>query len=83
VIVGFCRNDWKLNGTATGGFFRCNIWQEEGQEPPETDGGQIVPLRDTDANNKPTDVAKDQGFGTGIHSAKEGWKQRQENGSFY
>ena len=35
-----CLKPWQLHGQATGGYFRCNRFLEEGEEPPNTaDGG--------------------------------------------
>lgn len=81
-----CRKDWKLHGTATGGFFRCNIWQEEGAEstekngertPPDSPGGIPVTMSEVIS-----DIANDQGYGTAIHSATSQWRQRQEMARF-
>jgi ankyrin repeat/IBR domain-containing protein 1 len=80
-----CRKDWKLHGTATGGFFRCNIWQEEGAEFSEGAGARRLPSP-PGAHEAPTevvtDVANDQGYGTSIHAAREQWKERQEMARF-
>ncbi|KAL3915555.1 MAG: hypothetical protein SGILL_005595 [Bacillariaceae sp.] len=70
-----CRKDWKLHGTSTGGFFRCNIWQEEehiesSDAPGEEDGGNTG------------DSSNDEGYGTAIHAAREAWKKKQEVNRF-
>ena len=73
-----CRKDWKLHGTATGGFFRCNIWQEESEGPPDAEKSTEANTRDS---SEP-DAANDQGYGTAIYSAKEQWRERQEMARF-
>lgn len=69
-----CRKDWKLHGSATGGFFRCNIWKEEEEGnskgiPPATESSEDA-------------VGDDQGFGTAIHSAREHYRKKQEINRF-
>ncbi len=63
-----------MHGSATGGFFRCNIWQED---------------QDTTSGERPRAVAGDsdesaleQGYGTAIHSAREAFRVRQEMARF-
>lgn len=70
-----CRKDWKLHGTSTGGFFRCNIWQEE-ESPDGNSPSASSPQRNGE------DAEDDQGFGTAIHSAREQYRQRQEMNRF-
>lgn len=69
-----CRKDWKLHGTATGGFFRCNIWQED---QPTPDGTKPSPPA-SELDNLPDE----QGYGTAIHSAREAFRVRQEMARF-
>jgi hypothetical protein len=78
-----CRKDWKLHGTATGGFFRCNIWQEDEGNQFEDPSASIASRQirnpgDVDAE----DVPSDQGYGTAIHSARTAWKEKQEMARF-
>jgi len=65
-----CLRDWKSHGSATGGFFRCNIWKEE----------------DDGSNPAPPPAAEngdgDEGFGTAIHSSKQQYRKRQEINRF-
>jgi hypothetical protein len=76
-----CRKDWKLHGTATGGFFRCNIWQEDVEDPSaSTASRQRRNPGDMDAEN--LEVPNDQGYGTAIHSARMAWKEKQEMARF-
>jgi hypothetical protein len=80
-----CRKDWKLHGTATGGFFRCNIWQEdEGNQSEDQSASTVSRQRrnggDMDAEDP--DVPSDQGYGTAIHSARTAWKEKQEMARF-
>jgi len=65
-----CRKEWSLHGTETGGFFRCNIWREEGEGPPSGKGDALSNSNDP------------QGFGTAIHSAREQWQERQRMARF-
>jgi hypothetical protein len=61
-----CRQDWKLHNTATGGFFKCNKWQEEkdhefySEKPPPT----------TEQDNEDDDDPARQAtrYGTAMHS---------------
>eukprot|EP00934_Nitzschia_sp_Nitz4_P004865 Nitzschia sp. Nitz4//scaffold44_size153857//115497//119767//NITZ4_002740-RA/size153857-augustus-gene-0.10-mRNA-1//1//CDS//3329552214//4855//frame0 len=62
-----CRRDWSLHGSSTGGFFRCNIW-EEGQKPPDSPAFR--------------GESSDEGYGTAIHSAREAYYRRQEMARF-
>jgi ankyrin repeat protein len=74
-----CRKDWKLHGTSTGGFFRCNIWQEEDSESGRPNGVAPIPTHsDTAGLGEPDD----QGYGTAIFSAREAWKKSQEMNRF-
>ena len=80
-----CRKDWKLHGTATGGFFRCNIWQEdEGSqfEDPSASTASRQRRNPGDVAAEEPDVPSDQGYGTAIHSARTAWKEKQEMGRF-
>jgi hypothetical protein len=81
-----CRKDWKLHNTATGGFFRCNRWQEEdGHEfydtPPPPDQAVPTGLNSSDpANdeimNNPEVMA--QTYGTAMHATRVAWKKSKE-----
>jgi ankyrin repeat/IBR domain-containing protein 1 len=68
-----CRKDWKLHGSATGGFFRCNIWKEE----EEGKSKETLP-----AEENAEDGENDQGYGTAIHSAREGYRKKQDVNRF-
>jgi hypothetical protein len=78
-----CRKDWKLHGTATGGFFRCNIWQEDesGIERREEEVNSVPQPQEFDAVN-PLEPVNDEGYGTAIYSAREAWKKKQEMNRF-
>lgn len=77
-----CRQDWNLHSTATGGFFRCNIWQEEGQEPPEGDDRNASTSNTTTTGQFEDFNLQDEGYGTAIHSAREAYRKRQEMARF-
>ena len=72
-----CRKDWKLHGAATGGFFRCNIWQED---PGDAEGAAKASA--PRANEEVNGPSGDQGYGTAIHSAREAFRVRQEMARF-
>lgn len=69
-----CRKDWKLHGAATGGFFRCNIWQEDQEVSGDTKPSATV--------DDLEDSFGEQGYGTAIHSAREAFRVRQEMARF-
>jgi hypothetical protein len=69
-VSWICRKDWKLHGSNTGGFFRCNIWKEE--DSPDGNGYKY---EEADANNN-------EGYGTAIYSARHQHRQRQEMNRF-
>lgn len=80
-----CRKDWKLHGTATGGFFRCTIWQEdEGSqfEDPSATTASRRRRNPGDVTTEDPDVPNDQGYGTAIHSARAAHREKQEMGRF-
>ena len=73
-----------MHGTATGGFFRCNIWEDpEGNEsandiqPLNGDEGPIRREAAGDVEGGASDEDPDQGYGSAIHSARSQWKQKQ------
>ena len=82
-----CRKDWKLHGTATGGFFRCNIWQEDDEKHYSDsshfsfESNQRRSPTETDGGDQ-AEAANDQGYGTAIHSSRVAWKQKQEMARF-
>jgi hypothetical protein len=71
VCSWICRKDWKLHNTRTGGFFRCNKWEEEKDHdfydtPPPVANQTADPDADT-----PNPLNVDyQGYGTAVHSAR-------------
>lgn len=80
-----CRKDWKLHNTATGGFFRCNRWQDEDKHdfydtPPPAD--QMPPALSAEeaANDavmsNPEVMA--QTYGTAMHEHRIAWKTKKE-----
>lgn len=69
-----CRRDWKLHSTSTGGYFRCNIWKEEGSPDGNASSNSGLQGRNSDEDN--------QGYGTAIYSAREQYRQRQEMNRF-
>jgi Ariadne domain len=62
-----------LHSNATGGFFRCNIWEED-------EGGEEHVQELIEAN--PFDPTNEEGYGTAIYSAREAWKTKQETNRF-
>ena len=74
-----CRQDWKLHNTETGGFFRCNRWQEDDKHeyydtapPPE----ERLMLSAAEAS------ASDNHYGTALHSTRVAMKQSKEMDRF-
>eukprot|EP00980_Cylindrotheca_fusiformis_P028728 scaffold22640_cov138-Cylindrotheca_fusiformis.AAC.9 len=72
-----CRKDWKLHGSATGGFFRCNIWKED-----EELGKKEATQNEEGNEEGGGDEGNDQGYGTAIHSAREHYRKKQEINRF-
>jgi ankyrin repeat protein len=70
-----CRRDWKLHGTNTGGFFRCNIWQQEDQVEAEVQTVSAAASGDEDGENF-------EGYGTAVYAAREAWRKKQEMNRF-
>mmetsp|Transcript_35230 Transcript_35230/g.85386 ORF Transcript_35230/g.85386 Transcript_35230/m.85386 type:complete len:1203 (+) Transcript_35230:195-3803(+) len=78
-----CLKDWKLHGSATGGFFRCNIWNEEGEgnNPDAADAAAAAAAEAVvAANGEPGE--DDEGFGTAIYSARQQYRKRQDMNRF-
>jgi len=84
-----CRKDWKLHNSETGGFFRCNRWQEDSEDheyydtPPPTATEQ-----QTEDSQLPTEERSDaphlvdQGYGSAMHSARSAWKKSRTMARF-
>lgn len=72
-----CRKDWKLHGSATGGFFRCNIWKED-----ESPGAEFPAPPAATSGEDGADEANNQGYGTAIHSSRDQYRKRQEMNRF-
>ena len=78
-----CRKDWKLHNTATGGFFRCNRWQDEDnhdfyadkpdQMPPPVSAADAA---NDEVMNNPEVMA--QTYGTAMHETRVAWKKAKE-----
>ena len=73
-----------MHGTATGGFFRCNIWEDpDGNEATEDISPALGAERPTQRDNTggvdfdASDEDADQGYGSAIYSARSQWKQKQ------
>jgi hypothetical protein len=81
-----CRKDWKLHGTSTGGFFRCNIWQDEDVDESSLTPGEVEPSRSRrgidEVDGSETDPNNDQGYGTAVHAARMAWRQKYEMARF-
>ena len=75
-----CRKDWKLHGTSTGGFFRCNIWQEE--DPESGTHAELTTTTGDEEGANAADSSNDEGFGTAIYAAREAWRKKQEMNRF-
>jgi len=74
-----CREDWKLHTTETGGFFRCNRWQDDDKHnfydtPP--------PLEQRTQSNAPEGNSSEAHYGTALHSSRVAWKKSKEMGLF-
>ncbi|KAL3917601.1 MAG: hypothetical protein SGILL_004635, partial [Bacillariaceae sp.] len=72
-----CRKDWKLHGTSTGGFFRCNIWQEDESGVESTAQPDEIPIATLDADLTTVDE-----FGTAANAARTAWRKKQEMDRF-
>lgn len=78
-----CRNDWKLHSTATGGYFRCNRWQEKPEEheyydvPPDPDDIQVPTNEDLSDPNRMQVI-----YGTAMHESRVAFKKSKEVGRF-
>jgi len=72
-----CRKDWKLHGSATGGFFRCNILKED-----ESPGAEFPAPPAATSGEDGADEANNQGYGTAIHSSRDQYRKRQEMNRF-
>jgi len=72
-----CLRDWKLHGSATGGFFRCNIWKEEGDVNNPEAAAASAANGGGEGNGE-----DDEGYGTAIHSARQQYRKRQEMNRF-
>lgn len=75
-----CRQDWKLHNTETGGFFRCNRWQDDENHqfyaappPPEERNRDITAVEASPNDNH---------YGTALHSSQMAWKKSKEMGRF-
>ena len=88
-VSWICRKDWKLHNSETGGFFRCNRWQEDSEDheyydtPPPTATEQ-----QTEDSQLPTEERSDaphlvdQGYGSAMHSARSAWKKSRTMARF-
>ena len=65
-----CRKDWKLHNTKTGGYFRCNIWQEEdsnNEKIEDRPGNEMgIPFMGQDEN----DVNDEFRYGTALYTTR-------------
>jgi len=84
-----CRKDWKLHGTSTGGFFRCNIWSgddADGAGPQGDSNDEHLQAAATPARaNEQGFINGDnneQGYGTAIHSARAAYRKKREMDRF-
>jgi ankyrin repeat protein len=74
-----CRKDWRLHSTQTGGYFRCNRWQENTEEhefydtPP--DPAEVRALTNEDLSN-PTRMQVI--YGTAMHESRVAHKKSRE-----
>lgn len=77
-----CRKDWKLHNTATGGFFRCNRWQDEDKHdfydapPPPDQLPAAADATNDEVMNNPEVMA--QTYGTAMHETRIAWKKAKE-----
>ena len=67
-----CRNDWKLHGTDTGGFFRCNRWVDQDEHefydtPDEKDTARAVQISNEDLSDPRT---MSHTYGTAMHETR-------------
>lgn len=67
-----------MHGSATGGFFRCNIWQEEDDGTNAAEAAAASAASSGDNG----DDENDEGFGTAIYSARQQYRKRQEMNRF-
>jgi len=73
-----CRKDWKLHNTDTGGFYRCNRWQEENNHqfydaPPQ------APVPVPPGEDAPPDELT---YGTAAHAGRVARKNSREMARF-
>ena len=77
-----CRKDWKLHGTSTGGFFRCNIWQDDDVDGTSLGSGEAQELRPDRVPETEAGQNDDQGYGTAVYAARMAWRQKYEMARF-
>lgn len=70
-----------MHGSATGGFFRCNIWKEEG-EGNNSDAAAAAAAEAVVAANGEEGGENDEGYGTAIYSARQQYRKRQDINRF-
>ncbi|CAJ1959325.1 unnamed protein product [Cylindrotheca closterium] len=75
-----CLRDWKLHGSATGGYFRCNIWKEEGEG--DNPDAAAAAAAEAVVNANEGDAENDDGYGTAIYSARQQYRKRQDVNRF-
>ena len=78
-----CRKDWRLHSTETGGYFRCNRWQENPEEheyydtPPNPDEIVVPTNEDLSDPNRMRAI-----YGTAMHETRVAQKKAKEIGRF-
>ena len=78
-----CRNDWKLHSTQTGGYFRCNRWQEKPEEheyydkPPDPEESHALTEEDLSDPSRMRVI-----YGTAMHESRIAKKKSKEIGRF-
>mmetsp|Transcript_9006 Transcript_9006/g.13100 ORF Transcript_9006/g.13100 Transcript_9006/m.13100 type:complete len:1301 (-) Transcript_9006:775-4677(-) len=74
-----CREDWKLHTTETGGFFRCNRWQDDDNH--KFYDTALPPEQRTQSNTAGVH-SSEANYGTALHSSRAAWKKSKEMGLF-
>lgn len=70
-----CMQDWKLHGTSTGGFFRCNRWEEDKDHEFYDKPGE----HDPDAGD---DDLPERRYGNAVHSSVIANRRREDMDRF-
>eukprot|EP00977_Amphora_coffeiformis_P007361 scaffold1595_cov171-Amphora_coffeaeformis.AAC.2 len=78
-----CRNDWKLHSTQTGGYFRCNRWQQKPEEHEYYDKPPDPEEIQTPTDEDLSDPARMRViYGTAMHESRIAHKKAKEIGRF-